>query len=376
MHSLHSTTNGSGGTTIVTLGRGQNVTSDSSERTTSTVTLTQSELNQAGIVAIAGGASNNIGNTVLSGVGGISNGTTSIAFTDSEGNIIGTSVIDSATLNGSLGGSSNGSVTVVADGDPNLGSHFLTTGVNSDSEGGISIAKLTTGSSGNITLGASLPVNAVSGNDNGSKRNITKMEVVEHEGMSVPALEVVVPKPKKGSNVPENEKKVCLWPTGNGTTCGKTFVKFDSLKRHLTEAHKGVRPFACKLCDKTYGRRDYLQRHLKSHNASYATNLTNPGGGGGRGGAHHNVGNVNAAVAAGTMPHLSFANSNVVQGSRIQVSPTKIKTPSLANNSSTGSNSQGNHTFLNHKMFTERLIYAYIYSLSSILFKLNSNWRG
>ena len=361
MHSLHSTTNGSGGTTIVTLGRGQNVTSDSSERTTSTVTLTQSELNQAGIVAIAGGASNNIGNTVLSGVGGISNGTTSIAFTDSEGNIIGTSVIDSATLNGSLGGSSNGSVTVVADGDPNLGSHFLTTGVNSDSEGGISIAKLTTGSSGNITLGASLPVNAVSGNDNGSKRNITKMEVVEHEGMSVPALEVVVPKPKKGSNVPENEKKVCLWPTGNGTTCGKTFVKFDSLKRHLTEAHKGVRPFACKLCDKTYGRRDYLQRHLKSHNASYATNLTNPGGGGGRGGAHHNVGNVNAAVAAGTMPHLSFANSNVVQGSRIQVSPTKIKTPSLANNSSTGSNSQGNHTFLNHKMFTERLIYIYIY---------------
>jgi len=35
----------------------------------------------------------------------------------------------------------------------------------------------------------------------------------------------------------------------------------------------GVRPFACTLCDKTYGRRDYLQRHLKSHNASYAVNL-------------------------------------------------------------------------------------------------------
>jgi hypothetical protein len=27
------------------------------------------------------------------------------------------------------------------------------------------------------------------------------------------------------------------------------------------------------LCDKTYGRRDYLQRHLKSHNANYADNL-------------------------------------------------------------------------------------------------------
>ena len=47
----------------------------------------------------------------------------------------------------------------------------------------------------------------------------------------------------------------------------------DSLKRHIAENHKGVRPFACSLCDKTYGRRDYLQRHLKSHNANYAVNL-------------------------------------------------------------------------------------------------------
>ena len=340
MHSIHSTTNGSGGTTIVTLGRGATVTPDTHERTVSTVTVTPSELNPSGIVTIAGAGGNSIGNTVLTGVGGNGNsGTTSIAFTDSEGNIIGTSVIDSATLNGSLGGASNGSVTVVADGDPNLGSHFLTTGVNSDSEGSISLAKLTSCSTGNITIGTPLPVTAIGGNEN--KRNITKMEVVDPVSMSVPTLEVVVPKPKKGSSVPENEKKVCLWPTGNGTTCGKTFVKFDSLKRHLTEAHKGVRPYACKLCDKTYGRRDYLQRHLKSHNASYATNLTNPGGGGGRGGAHHNVGNVNANIAAGTMPQLSFQNSNVVQGSRIQVSPTKIKTPSLTNNSSSGSNSQG-----------------------------------
>ena len=347
MHSLHSTTNGSGGTTIVTLGRGTTVTSDTNERTVSTVTVTPSELNQSGIVTIAGGGGNNIGNTVLTGVGGNGNsGTTSIAFTDSEGNIIGTSVIDSATLNGSLGGTSNGSVTVVADGDPNLGSHFLTTGVNSDSEGGISLAKLTSGSSGNITLGTPLSVTAVSGNDNMSKRNIAKMEVVDPVSMSVPALEVIVPKPKKGSSIPENEKKVCLWPTGNGTTCGKTFVKFDSLKRHLTEAHKGVRPYACKLCDKTYGRRDYLQRHLKSHNASYAINLTNPGGGGSRGGAHHNVGNVNAAVAAGAMPQLNFQNSNVVQGPRIQVSPTKIKTPSLTNSSSSGSNSQGKKYYI------------------------------
>jgi hypothetical protein len=40
----------------------------------------------------------------------------------------------------------------------------------------------------------------------------------------------------------------------------------------------GFRPFACTLCEKTYGRRDYLQRHLKSHNASYAVNLASAGG--------------------------------------------------------------------------------------------------
>ncbi|XP_040579159.1 zinc finger and BTB domain-containing protein 21 [Lepeophtheirus salmonis] len=74
-------------------------------------------------------------------------------------------------------------------------------------------------------------------------------------------IEVVVKK-KEGS---DGEKKVCLWPIGGGISCGKTFTKFDNLKRHLAEAHKGSRPFACNLCDKSYGRKDYLQRHLKSH---------------------------------------------------------------------------------------------------------------
>ena len=38
------------------------------------------------------------------------------------------------------------------------------------------------------------------------------------------------------------EKKVCLWPLddGSGATCGKSFAKDDSLRRHLTEAHQGM----------------------------------------------------------------------------------------------------------------------------------------
>ncbi len=42
-----------------------------------------------------------------------------------------------------------------------------------------------------------------------------------------------------GAALTAADRKVCLWPTGSGTTCGKTFTKFDSLKRHLSEAHKG-----------------------------------------------------------------------------------------------------------------------------------------
>jgi uncharacterized Zn-finger protein len=66
---------------------------------------------------------------------------------------------------------------------------------------------------------------------------------------------------KKRKDIPAEEKKICLWVLEDGTACGKTFTKFDSLKRHVSEAHKGVRPFSCSLCGKNYGRRDYLLRY-------------------------------------------------------------------------------------------------------------------
>ena len=79
---------------------------------------------------------------------------------------------------------------------------------------------------------------------------------------------------KKRKDIPAEEKKICLWVLDDGTACGKTFTKFDSLKRHVSEAHKGVRPFACTLCGKNYGRRDYLLRHLKSHNEAEVSSIS------------------------------------------------------------------------------------------------------
>jgi hypothetical protein len=64
-----------------------------------------------------------------------------------------------------------------------------------------------------------------------------------------------------------DDKKTCRWVLDNGTICGKTFSKFDSLRRHVQELHKGIRPYICTMCEKSYGRRDYLDRHLKTHAA-------------------------------------------------------------------------------------------------------------
>ena len=67
-----------------------------------------------------------------------------------------------------------------------------------------------------------------------------------------------------------SDKKTCRWVLDNGTICGRTFSKFDSLRRHVQELHKGVRPYICQLCEKSYGRRDYLDRHMKSHTSGTA----------------------------------------------------------------------------------------------------------
>ncbi|CAB4058516.1 KRAB [Lepeophtheirus salmonis] len=73
-----------------------------------------------------------------------------------------------------------------------------------------------------------------------------------------------------GSITKPGGSKICRWVQNDGTVCGKAFSKLDSLRRHVTELHKGVRPYACNLCDKNYGRRDYLERHMRTHDANNA----------------------------------------------------------------------------------------------------------
>ena len=37
-----------------------------------------------------------------------------------------------------------------------------------------------------------------------------------------------------------DDKKTCRWVLDNGTICGRSFSKFDSLRRHVQELHKGI----------------------------------------------------------------------------------------------------------------------------------------
>eukprot|EP00921_Rhytidocystis_pertsovi_P023485 GHVQ01037566.1.p1 GENE.GHVQ01037566.1~~GHVQ01037566.1.p1 ORF type:complete len:570 (-),score=147.06 GHVQ01037566.1:375-2084(-) len=46
--------------------------------------------------------------------------------------------------------------------------------------------------------------------------------------------------------------------------CGKTFSKKSNLTQHHRVAHKGDRPFACKLCSSKFGWKVVLQRHMHS----------------------------------------------------------------------------------------------------------------
>lgn len=215
---------------------------------------------------------------------------TTLAFTDADGNII-TSVDGVVTSNSN---NDSGGVTIVTT-DSLVGTHFLNT----------------------------------------SDHPVTKIEIDEDidQVLTSPSGSGLKKSGKNSNVATDGEKKVCLWPIGNGRTCGKTFTKFDSLKRHLAENHKGVRPYACSLCDKTYGRRDYLQRHLKSHNANYAVNL-------------QSASNISASqvVQKVQVQNASSASKNTIilqqgQGGTLQVVSAPTGSSNSVNSVSTGQNS-------------------------------------
>lgn len=50
--------------------------------------------------------------------------------------------------------------------------------------------------------------------------------------------------------------------------CGKTFTRNEELTRHK-RIHTGLRPYPCPLCQKPFGRKDHLKKHVKTHQRAF-----------------------------------------------------------------------------------------------------------
>lgn len=46
--------------------------------------------------------------------------------------------------------------------------------------------------------------------------------------------------------------------------CSRKFARNEELTRHK-RIHSGIRPFVCEVCKKSFGRKDHLQKHAKTH---------------------------------------------------------------------------------------------------------------
>lgn len=47
--------------------------------------------------------------------------------------------------------------------------------------------------------------------------------------------------------------------------CSKSFTRPSLLTEHQMSFHQGIKPFKCNQCDKSFGRKNHLERHLNSH---------------------------------------------------------------------------------------------------------------